>query len=238
MQSSEYDFFKNIEALSKISNIKKLNKKIDELTDYVFSKHNAFYAYRLASELDKRNISFSDLEDYIIKICVYSYYNSRYLLIMALNLKNVNFEKLEKAIIKNNDPVLMAEFDCFVPYETTTNLEQIVIDKKMPKASLIYLKYKKCSDINEHKKILIKSKKSRYLYNCAKISNNKEEFELIENLIIKNKSNYYVRLMATLPNANIIRLEDRIISTNDIQEIIKMFKITNSKRLAKYAILL
>ncbi len=88
------------------------------------------------------------------------------------------------------------------------------------------------------KKILIRSKKSRYLYKCATLAKSKEEFEILENLLIKNKSNYYIRLIASLPYANQEKIEDRIIATADFEEIKKLYKVTKSRRLAKYVIIM
>lgn len=235
--AAEYDFLRLIDALSKTSNKKSYETKARKLIDKAFTRNNSFYPYRLALELDRRGYPISELEDYIIKIASRSRFNLRYLILFPLNLMGANVVKLQQAVIDINNAELMAEFSQ-VPYANSGLLENIILDLKVAKASYIFLNSHNSCQQEKHKKILIRSKKSRYLYKCATLAKNKAEFELIEDLIIKNKSNYYIRLMAALPLANREKIEDKIIATADFNEIKKLYKITKSHRLAKYVILM
>lgn len=239
MSNFDFDFFKAINSMSNFSDEKLYKDRVKELTKFVLNKHNAYYAYRLAIELDRKNFSTNELEDHIINISISNVINNnRYLFMMALNVRGSNIKKLQQAVINTKNPDLMAEFCCFVKGCDADLLEKLIIDHKIPRASYIIIRFLNNCQIDKHKKILIKSRKSRYLYACALKSNSIEELRIIEDLIIKNRSHYYVRLMATLPNADIEKLENRIIASENFEEIRKMYQITKTSRLAKYVLLM
>jgi hypothetical protein len=235
--AAEYDFLRSVDDLSKTYNKRLYEQKARRLINKAFDKTNSFYPYRLALELDRRGFSTSELENYIIKIANRSRFNLRYLVLFPLNIMGANVSNLEKAVMEINDAELLAEFSQ-VPYSNTSAIEELILNAENAKASYIFINFHKNSQIEKHKKILIRSKKSRYLYKCATLAKNKAEFEVIENLLLKNKSNYYIRLIATLPFANLEKIENRIIATENFEEIKKLYKITKSHRLAKYVIIM
>lgn len=233
----EYDFLRLVDSLSKTTNEKLYERKARKLIDKAFTRNNSFYPYRLALELDRRGYPVSELEDYIIKIADRSKFNLRYLILFPLHLMGSDVYKLQKAVIATNNAELMAEFSN-VPYADTDLLEKIVLDLGVAKASYIFLNSHKNCQVEKHKKILLKSKKSKYLYKCATLAKNRSEFAVIESLLLKNKSNYYIRLAAGLPFADVEKIEDKIISTSNFDEIKKLYKVTKSHRLAKYVLIM
>lgn len=233
-----FDFFQAINNLSKTTDKKIYRVKVKELKEYALSKHNAFYPYRLALEIDNRGQSICDLERCIIQLSKIDKFNQRYLMIAATNLRQANLARLQEAVIDTRDGALIAEFACFVPDSDEERLENIALALAVPKASYLFVKYREDCLIEQHKKVLIRSKKSKYLYLAAKHAKNQAELELIQDLICANKSNYFVRILATLPNVNQKKIEDRIIASEDFQEIRKLYQITKSQRLAKFIILM
>lgn len=238
MVSIEFDFFQSINILSKSSDKKLIRAKVKELTKFALSKLNAYYAYRLAFTLDKKDFPIDELEEYIISLSKTHTANQRYLLIMAMNVDRANIERLESAVIETKNAELLAEFSCFVEGARERELEDLVLALKVPRASYVFMRHSKDCQKDKHKAILIKSGKSRYLYSCAKNVDSMEEQRMLEDLICKNKSHYYVRLMANLPNADIEKLENRIIASEDFVEIRKMYEATKSNRLAKFVLLM
>jgi hypothetical protein len=157
--------------------------------------------------------------------------------LFPMHLMGADVSKLQKAVIETNNAELMAEFSR-VPYADADVLEKLILDLGVAKASYIFINSHKNCQIEKHKKILLKSNKSRYLYKCALLAQSREEFAPIEDLILKNKSNYYIRLIAGLPFANLEKIEDEIISSCDFEEIKKLYKITQSHRLSKYVLVM
>lgn len=233
----EYDFLKLVDELSKTSNKRSYASKAKRLIKLSYQKTNAFYPYRLALELDRKGYPISELEDYIISIASASNYNLHYLILLPLNLIGANVHKLQDAVIETYNAELMAEFSK-VPYANYELLENLILLSNTPKASFIYISAHKTDKLEEHKQILLRSKKSKYLYKCALLADNKDEFSKIEDLILKNRSYYYMRLLTSLPFADLSKIENRIIATGNFDEIKKLYKVTKSHRLAKYIIIM
>lgn len=235
----EYDFLRALSILSETHQKGLYKKRAKELINHALTRHNAYYPYRLAVELDRRGYSTVKLEDYIIKLSKNSKFNERYLLTVPMNVGQANINKFEKAVIDSKNAELMAEFSCFVHGCNDKLLEDLVLSLRIPRASYLFLSFAGATcQIDKHKEVLISSKKSRYLYKCAQISSNTEEFSRIEDLILNNKSNLYIRLLASLPNSDKEKIENKIISTANFEEIKKLYKVTKSLRLAKYVILM
>lgn len=233
----EYDFLREVFALSKIKSKRTFERKAKSLIKRAFKKNNSFYPYRLALELDRRGYPISELEDYIISLTSRANFNLHYLVLLPLNMSGANVPKLQKAVLETNNAELMAEF-ARVPTANHSLLESRVLDLKVPRASFLFLYLNKSKQKEKHIEILIKSKKSRYLYKCAQLATNKKDFSLIEDLILKNKSSFYIRLLSTLPFANNLKIENKIISVGNFEEIKKLYKLTKSKNLVKYLLIM
>ena len=233
---AELDFLQLIDILSKTKAKKAYSQKAKRLLELALKHTNCFYPYRLALELDRRGYPISELEDHIIQLATYSHWNLYYLVIFAKNITGANLEKLQRAVIKINNPELMAEFST-VKDSDKDHLEQLILSAKRPRASYLFLTYHKEHSL-KHFQILISSKKSKYLYKCACLTKEAKEFSKIEDLLLKNRSIYYIRLLATQPLANQTKIEDRIISTLDLEEIKKLYQQTKSDRLIKYLLVM
>jgi hypothetical protein len=171
----DFDFFQAINALSKTKSIPQYNKKVKELTKHALLKYNAFYPYRLALELDRKDRSIEALENHIIRLAKTHASNQRYLVIAAVNLNQANIPKLQGAVVETGNANLIADFCCFVSSANKELLENIVLELKIPRASYIFLRFYKNCQLDKHKDILIKSKKSKYIYACAKITKSIKE---------------------------------------------------------------
>jgi hypothetical protein len=203
------------------------------LENYVSRAKKPHLIYRLAAELDYRGYKSAKLENAIIDTR-----SSQYIFMFARTMRKANIKKLQSAIIKLGSILHIARFACFIPKADRLLIENIVAESENPKAAYYYLQYVKHCNIDKLKQNIIKSKKPRYLFALAKLLSNKDELNLIQDLIIQGNSDMYVRLFAVhIKTANIEKLENRIIQTKNINEMKKFAKAVNSPRLSKLSLL-
>lgn len=226
-------FASSLENLLKIKDKKELAAKSKILVKYVINNDNPMLAYRLAFELDDRNISTTKLQNFIIDSG-----DARYILKLACAVKRSNIRKLQNAIMKYGNILQIAKFGCVVRGANKESIENLIVKSNNPKAAYLYLRFVKSCDVNRLKPIIFKSKRPRYLFLLAKLVRSKKDLEKIQELIIESPSHTYVRLFAVhIKGADIRKLEDRIISTKNIEEMKKFAKVVNSPRLSKLSVL-
>jgi len=163
-----------------------------DLKSKILQTHSNHYIIALAA-FDK-TIDLNIIEDYLLK----------------QRPHNVNIS----AIFNYINRVPMGDIDKFIKY---------CIEYKSARLACFLLKSKKINKdspaFQDIKSIIIKSKKSRYLYELAKHIP-PEENEAIQQMVMLNKSDMYVRLYATnIPEADVHKLERRIIETDDLKKI-------------------
>jgi hypothetical protein len=231
---NEYAYFMhNLESLIKIKNRYELKKKAKELEIYVlshsFSNQALRMALHLSTEFDALGLKVSNLEDYIINSK-----NQYYILRFARTIKKANIKKLQDATIASNDLPKLARFGFSIDGADKNVIGDIIAKSDNAKAAYIYMRGVKSYDFNKLKHIIFKSKRPKYLFSLAKLTEDREELDLIQNLIIESSSCTYVRLYAVhIQGADIGKLEAKIIETRDVKEMKRFAAAVNSKRLAK-----
>lgn len=222
-----------LETLLKIKNKKELAVKVKKLEKYVIENHNPFLAFRLSIELDERGISTTRLQNFIINS-----QDARYIYKYAYEIRRANVKKMQDAIMKCGNILQITQFGCFIRGANKKIIENLIIESDNAKSAYLYLRFVKFCNIKKLKPIILRSRKPRYLFALAKVLKNKQELEEIQNLIIDSSSNTYVRLFAIhIKGADIKKLEDRIISTNSVEEMKKFVKAVKSPRLLKLSLL-
>lgn len=226
-------FTSALENLLKITDKAEFTKKSKELICYTIEKDSPALAFILALEFDSIGVSVTRLQNFIINSG-----NARYIFRFAREIKKANIKRLQSAMTKFGNILQIAKFGCFIRDANKNEIQKLIIKSCNAKSAYLYLKYVKYCDINKLKPIIIKSKKPRYLFALAKLIKNKKDLSLIQDLIIASPSNAYVRLFAKhIPGADIEKLENRIIATNDLDEMRKFAKYIKSPRLSKLIIL-
>jgi len=230
-----YSYFQKLllELSSLEKDIKEYRRKARELEKAVIKDNNPFLAFHLAREISVFHLSTKKLENFVINNAssdlIYRY---------ARDVKNANINKLQNALISKKDTIALAKFAIFVRGSDKRIILDIIKKENNAKAAYLFIKHIKYLNINEIKNIIIHSKKPRYLFELAKKTKSKKELEIIEDLIILSKSDLYVRLFAKhIHGANIEKLENRIIRSNNKTEMIKFAKEIKSPRLNKLLIL-
>lgn len=226
-------FASSLETLLKIKDKKELAAKSKKLVEYVIDNSNPMLAFKLAMELDDREIRTTRLQNFIINAG-----DARYVFKFAREIKRSNVKKLQNAMIKYGNILQIAKFACFVRGADKTKIENLISRSDSAKSAYLFLKFVKSCNLNKLKPIILQSRRPRYLFALAKLTKNKKDIQLIQELIIHSYSNTYVRLFAVhIKGADIKRLEDRIISTKNVEEMKKFARVVNSPRLAKLALL-
>jgi hypothetical protein len=233
-------FASKLEDLVSTSNKKEFRDKANKLINYAIKKDNITIVYRLSIELDYLDYKATKLENYIIKSG-----DSKYILKYAREIKTANIKKLERAIIDNNDVVRISIFGCFVMGANKEKIEDIIASSNNAKAAYYWVKFNRFANVNKVKHIIISSKRPRYLFAMARSQSRthahtrayKEDFKLIQDLIIAGKSNLYIRMFAQLKGADIARLERKIIDTGSKDEMLKFSRAVNSPKIMKLLLL-
>lgn len=226
-------FISSLETLLKIKDKKELTKESKKLEKYVIENNNPVLAYRLAFELDDREVRTTKLQNFIIDTR-----NARYIYKFAREINRSNVNKLQSAIIKCGNVLQITRFGCFVKGADRAAIEDIIVKSENAKSAYLYIKFVKSCNINRLKPIILKSKRPRYLFALAKLTKNKKELEHIQDLIIASHSCTYIRLFAVhIKGADIAKLENRIIATKNVEEMKKFAKVVKSRRMSKLALL-
>jgi hypothetical protein len=205
----------NLDDLTKIQDRNAFIIRAREISNIAIQEKNIYLVYKLAVILDERGYGVSRLEKYICQSR-----NPFFILRFAKDIMRANITRLQNAIIRLGDAVNVAKFGCFVRGANKELLEDIVIKSKNAKAAYMFLKFYKDAKIQRLKHIILKSKKPRYLFLLACKLNNQKEIDLIQDIIIESNSNTYVRLLAKhVRLADLVKLENRIIETQDVTEL-------------------
>ena len=210
--------------LSAISNVVKIEDKKDrlaqvkELEDYIFTTRNTYMALRLAYELEFIRVRTTRIENYICKTG-----NGRLIYRFACNIGKANIKKLQHAIIQSNDYEEMARFACFVRGADKEMIGNIIAKSNNIKAQYLYMCFIKTYPYSNFRENVLKSKRPRYLFQYAKLSRNKKDLQIIQELILNSKSLMYCRLFAKMfPDMDVKRFEDKILRSKNPREI-KLF---------------
>lgn len=213
----------------KYRNVKEFEVQARLTAAQAIKEHKIYTVWRIAKEMGDLGCEIEEMEDFIA-----ASYNPFFIYKLAREVKVANISKLQNAIIRLGSLDYIARFACFIGGADVALLEDIIYESGNPKAAYIYLRFGKNPNLPKIKKILLKSKKPRYLYTLAHFTDSQEELDHIQDLIIGAHSNMYVRLFAyNIPNCDLKKLEDRILKTKDIEEIRKYVRLVKSERLEK-----
>jgi len=103
----------------------------------------------------------------------------------------------------------------------------------------MYLKHVKGSDTSKFKQIIIDSGKPRYLFELAKHLTTDSDIEMIEDLIIKSNSFTYMRLFAEkIKKANVEKLEQAVLATDNGPEIKKFAKYVRKSKMKQFLLVM
>lgn len=236
----EIDFYRGVEELSKITKKRDYLKKVKELKEFVFSKKNPYYAYRLGLELDSKQFSVQDLEEFLF-VCLGNYWSPHWLLAWARNISTANVSKCQEAIVISRATRYIAEFACFVPGADFDYLQQIILEIGKPAGADVLIRYRpKQTNIQQFVPLLLKSKKPKYLSLLAEHTSDPILIQKIWDLMLKTKSLHLIRQFWANHHQHLSlpELEEKVLATKNITEIRKTFEITKSKRLARYVLLM
>lgn len=225
----EIDFFSifNIKDRQKFLAVARAAEK------HILKQSNAFFAFRLAWELDSRGFSTKRLENHIIALN-----DPRTLYKFAAIIKRARVSKLQEALIKANNAIWLAHFGCFVRGANRKHIERLIIESGNAKAAYLYLRFVRDCNVSKLKHIILQSKRPRYLFLLAQRTKNKQDLQHIQDLIIEANSPTYARLFACkIKGANIERLEDFVIRSMDVNEIKKFAMALNTERATRMALI-
>lgn len=185
-----------------------------------------FFAYEFPYKIYKMQKIILDKED------------ANYAFLFAQNIKNCDIKALQNIVINSAKIKYITKFACFVPGADKKLLEKIILKSKNVKCAHMYLKYVRGADVNKFKKIILTSNKPRYLFELAKHLTNRKDLSKVEDTIIKIQSFTYIRLLAEkIKTANINKLEEAVLASQNEKEIKKFAKYVRKSKIRKFLIL-
>lgn len=210
------NFLFTIDYIFKIvENKKEKLKRIRKLEDDIFNNGNLYLALRLAFEEDHHGFSTKRVENFIAKSN-----NANYIYRFAYNISGANIKKLQEAVIKTNDIIEIARFGCFIEGTDKHKIGDIVASSNNGKAAYLYMCFVRTYPYINFRNIILKSKKPRYLYQLARLTQDDNDLKIIQEMILNSKSLMYVRMFAKyIKNADIKKLEEKIIRSKNIREL-------------------
>lgn len=176
---------------------------------------------------------------YLMQKIIIDKQDAKYAYMFAQNIRNADICALQKVIVNSNNTKYACKFACFVPGANIGPLEKMIIESGKVKYAHMFIKHIKNVDLKNFKSIILKSKKPRYLFELAKHVDNLDDLSKIEDLIIAQRSFTYMRLMAEkIPNANIDKLEQAVLDTNNSDEAVKFAKNVKNAKMKQFFLVL
>lgn len=208
----EISFF----SIGQIRDNKEFLTAARKLERFILQQNNPLATYRLADQIASRGFATKRLERKIIAIA-----DPKWLIRFAQNIPRSSTRLIEQSLLKLDcEPFFLAMFAISVSGANKDLLEKLVIKSGNAKAAYLCLRYLKHSNILSLKKVILASKKPRYLFALAMRLKRKKDIALIEDLIVESGNATYQRLFAKrIPGANVSRLEDAVIETGSIKQI-------------------
>ncbi len=101
-----------------------------------------------------------------------------------------------------------------------------------------FIKHVKGARYHKFKKMIIKSRKPRYLFELAKRLKSKRDINLIQDLIIKSKSPTYIRMFAEkIKNSDVEKLEEAILEL-DTESVKKFALYVKKSKMRNFVIMI
>jgi hypothetical protein len=165
--------------------------------------------------------------------------DAKYSFLFAQNIRNAAIPSLQKIVVDSRKIKYICKFACFVKGADRKPLESIILKSKNVKYAHMFLKHIKGSDVSKFKDIILASGKPRYLFELARHTNNINELNQIEDMIIASRSFTYMRLLAEkIKLANVEKIEQAVLDTDNVNEIKKFAKYVRRSKMKKFFLVL
>jgi hypothetical protein len=159
----------------------------------------------------------------------------KYAFMFAQSILNADIKALQNVVVESKKIKYISKFACFVKSADQKQLEPIILKSKNVKYAHMYLKHVKGANIDKLKEVILSSKKPRYLFELAKHTKNPKDLAVIEDLIIEASSFTYVRLLAEkIKIANVDKLEQAVLDTENSAEIKKFAKYVRRSKMKQF----
>jgi hypothetical protein len=165
--------------------------------------------------------------------------NTKYSLLFAQYIPGADIHRLQQVVQTSGDLKVMTYFACLVKGAKKGKIENLILKSGRAKFAYMIIKHLGSSKVEKFKEMIIKSKRPRFLYELAKyLLTSRKEMAKIEKLIISSGSPTYLRLFARdIIGANIEKLEEAILETQNMVGIEKFAKAVPRSKLAKMSVL-
>ena len=165
--------------------------------------------------------------------------NAKYAFLFAQNIPNADIKALQKVVVGSGEIKYIYKFACFVKGADRRKLQSIILKSKNVKGAHTLLKNVEGAKVEKFKDIILDSGRPRYLYELAKHLDDPEEIARIEDLIIEAGSFMYIRLFADkIKQANIEKLEQAVLDSNNMEQIKKFAKYVKSSKMKRFFLVL
>lgn len=175
---------------------------------------------------------FTNYKTHLMQQVIVDARSAKYAYAFASSIFDSDVALLQEVVIASKNIKYICQFGCFVEDSDVKKIESIIIKSKNPKYAHTWLNNVKPVNFSKLKSIIINAKtiKPQFLYSLAFHLTNSKDLKKVEDLIIKSGSCKYIRLLAeNVEGANIRKLENAILATNNAKEIRKFANIKGSR---------
>lgn len=219
------------ETVKNQKNIGKSNFQLDQIQKEIIKSRDAALAFFFAL--------FIGYKTDIMQELIIETKNSKYAYAFASSILGSDVDRLQEIVIASKNIKYICQFGCNVNGADLKRIERLIIKSANQKYANMWIKNVKGCDIGKLKRIILNAKdiKPKYIYELAVNLTSKRDINRAEDLIIKSGIPRYIRLFAkNIKLANIRRLEDAILKTNNSKEI-REFANIKGTRLNNFSLL-
>jgi hypothetical protein len=224
-----YDYLRWLQRLDNET----LNGKTLQLPDFqnhILQTQDCAFAYFFAVEYG--------YQSHLMQKLILDQHDAKYACLFAQNIANCDVVALQKVVMSSSHLKYICKFACFVADADQTPLEKIIAQSNNAKYAYLYLKHVPSANPKKFKKVILNSKKPRYLFELAKHLQTAREIKQIEDLLIEAQSFTYLRMLAeNIPLANLNKIEQAILASENIKEIKKFAAYVKGSRMKQFLIL-
>lgn len=217
--------------------IESKNKKtrqslIDTIQEKIIQENDAALAYHFAADIGHHNYKMQN----VIMVAK----SAKYAVLFASNIVGADVPALQNMIFQSEDKSKMdylCQFACFIPGANVKKVESLVMSTQDIKGAHMLIKHGKSSP-HKFKKMILASKKPRYLFELARHLKNKKDLETIQQLIIDSKSPTYIRMFAEkIKIADVEKLEEAILESEDVDSIKKFAHYVKKSKMRNFIVM-
>lgn len=206
-------------------------KELDSFQEEIIKNNDTAFAYFFAMEFPYKQYKMQKL--------ILDNKDPKYAFLFAQNIKLSDTKALQNLVVESKKIKYICKFACFVKNAEINQLETLILKSKNVKYAHMFLKYVKTSNVEKFKNLILSSEKPRYLFELSKRLTDPKDISLIEDLIIKSNSFTYLRLFAEKNKmANIDKIEQYILSTDNVDEIKKFAKYVRKSSMRHFLLVL